>query len=63
MSYQIRTFQIIVTIFVLLSFINSCEPPDCDRPDCGSCANSCCNLNFYVRKLKDFNSIKNVSSS
>lgn len=28
---------------------NCCESPDCNRPDCGSCANACCLLEFFLR--------------
>ncbi len=43
----------------LISALNACEPPDCDRKDCGSCGNSCCNLDFFISEFikltKDLN--------
>jgi hypothetical protein len=26
-----------IIVILLASLIHACEPPDCDRPDCGSC--------------------------
>ena len=34
-----------------LSEVGACDPPDCDRPDMGTCVNACCKLRF------DFDSI------
>ncbi|XP_078589020.1 uncharacterized protein LOC144869522 [Branchiostoma floridae x Branchiostoma japonicum] len=25
-----------------------CQPPDCDRKDCGTCGNACCSLSFHL---------------
>lgn len=42
---------------ILISALNACEPPDCDRKDCGSCGNSCCNLEFLTSD--SWNAFKN----
>ena len=44
-------FQFFITITILLSFINSCEPPDCDFNDCGTCGNACCRMEVLMRKF------------
>ncbi|XP_064382650.1 uncharacterized protein LOC135331434 [Halichondria panicea] len=31
----------------------ACQPPDCDHPDCGSCANACCSIDFMFEKGPD----------
>lgn len=31
----------------LLLLVHSCQPPDCDHPDCGTCGNACCSINFH----------------
>nr|XP_054766108.1 uncharacterized protein LOC129273082 [Lytechinus pictus] len=33
-----------VTLVCGLGLVLSCQPPDCDRPDCGTCGNACCTL-------------------
>ncbi|XP_070541547.1 uncharacterized protein [Ptychodera flava] len=37
----------------LLCLVYACQPPDCDRPDCGTCGNACCTLEFYFEKQPD----------
>lgn len=35
---------------ILIKISDSCEPPDCNRLDCGTCGNACCSLEFLLRK-------------
>ncbi len=28
---------VVYIVFATFALVSSCEPPDCDRPDCGSC--------------------------
>ncbi|XP_072026759.1 uncharacterized protein [Amphiura filiformis] len=37
-----------LTFLSALTFALACQPPDCDRPDCGSCGNACCTLKFTL---------------
>merc|ERR1712156_104571 len=42
----------IISLFLCIIFLNiayACVPPDCDRPDYGSCGNACCKLQFTVQ--------------
>lgn len=37
---------ILVTLCFVVSVLVACQPPDCDRLDCGSCGNACCNMQY-----------------
>lgn len=39
-----------ILFVVCIQALNACEPPDCDRLDCGTCGNACCRLDFYLSK-------------
>lgn len=40
------TVKLIVYFVVMHTTALACQPPDCDRNDCGSCGNACCLLEF-----------------
>lgn len=40
-----RALLILYALFIVLNI--GCQPPDCNRPDCGSCGNACCNMLYY----------------
>jgi hypothetical protein len=46
-------YESIMKLFLFLSFLlvltQGCQPPDCDHPDCGSCANACCEIKFSFK--------------
>lgn len=33
-------------LFFAVGLTLACQPPDCDRPDCGTCGNACCSLDL-----------------
>ena len=40
---------LISALLVLLGIVcKGCEPPDCNRQDCGSCGNACCNMVYFI---------------
>lgn len=49
---KMNKFFIYLVVLISLKLSNSCEPPDCDRLDCGTCGNACCTLEFLLRKFK-----------
>ena len=36
--------HVVALMLPLLSVLLACVPPDCDRPDFGTCGNACCSL-------------------
>ena len=42
-------------VLLLLPAVHACVPPDCDRPDFGTCGNACCKL------LVQFSNVSSVS--
>ncbi|RNA10892.1 glycosyl hydrolase [Brachionus plicatilis] len=44
-----KLFFIYLIVVISLKLSNSCEPPDCDRLDCGTCGNACCSLEFLLQ--------------
>ena len=47
MKNKLQVFLITLLAFNLSELTRACDPPDCNRPDCGTCANACCTLEFY----------------
>lgn len=41
-----NTFLVLL-IAILSAVANGCEPPDCDRPDYGTCGNACCRMTYH----------------
>ena len=40
--------SVLFVLYGLLMVLSlGCNPPDCDREDCGSCGNACCNMLYY----------------
>eukprot|EP00731_Ephydatia_muelleri_P031524 Em0023g31a len=37
---------VLICLVYNICIARSCQPPDCDHPDCGSCGNACCALEF-----------------
>merc|ERR1719410_978675 len=46
MSYMLATL-----LTFCLSVAIGCQPPDCDRPDFGSCGNACCNMEYHFHEM------------
>ncbi|CAF0771630.1 unnamed protein product [Brachionus calyciflorus] len=40
---------IILVLGLISQLSHGCEPPDCDRLDCGTCGNACCSLEFLLQ--------------
>lgn len=40
------TSSVYCVVLLLVGVISACQPPDCDNPDCGTCSNACCTLEF-----------------
>ncbi|XP_065890748.1 uncharacterized protein [Dysidea avara] len=38
---------VVLLLCSLILLVHSCQPPDCDHPDCGTCANACCAIDFH----------------
>ncbi|XP_065890160.1 uncharacterized protein [Dysidea avara] len=38
---------LVLVLCSLVLLVRSCQPPDCDHPDCGTCANACCSIDFH----------------
>ncbi|XP_071827736.1 uncharacterized protein [Apostichopus japonicus] len=39
--------KLMVTFMIVMStYVHACQPPDCERVDCGSCGNACCLTEF-----------------
>lgn len=51
-------FKLGICVIVCLALVDlgsQCDPPDCERRDCGTCANACCNLQFFLRNFINLN--------
>ena len=58
-----RTPSVMLLLLFSLATTHACMPPDCDRPDNGSCLNACCKLSWKLRGLSDpLAFAKNVSA-
>ena len=58
-----RTPSVMLLLLFALATTHACIPPDCDRPDNGSCLNACCKLSWKLRGLSDpLAFAKNVSA-
>ena len=58
-----RTPSVMLLLLFSLATTHACVPPDCDRPDNGSCLNACCKLSWKLRGLSDpLAFAKNVSA-
>lgn len=41
---------VLLCVAVCAGVALACQPPDCDTPDCGSCSNACCLIEFKFAK-------------
>ena len=54
-------FYFICVLILLSATVNACEPPDCDRPDHGTCVMACCKLAFTVEGLQPKETIEKIA--
>lgn len=47
-SMSTTNTSVLVFLSAIICIVLTCQPPDCDRPDCGSCGNACCMLQFTM---------------
>jgi hypothetical protein len=37
MAFNLKVLSVLFFVATLMQLSRACEPPDCDRPDCGTC--------------------------
>ncbi|XP_064600882.1 uncharacterized protein LOC135467051 [Liolophura sinensis] len=45
--FKMKLLILSLAVLSCVIFTKGCEPPDCDRKDCGSCGNACCAIEIH----------------
>ncbi|XP_078588805.1 uncharacterized protein LOC144869408 [Branchiostoma floridae x Branchiostoma japonicum] len=53
----------VALLCVTLVAVWGCQPPDCDRQDCGTCGNACCSLTFHFDGVTSESAYNKITTS